>query len=74
MTIDEAIEILDEIIHWDFKHDRQDCDDAIKLGSAALKAWDAQRKDTKYHHIYLLPGETKAEHPGKESRGQTVEG
>ena len=59
MQIDKAIEI-NERIHSELQRAATVEElNAIKLGIEALKAWDEQRKDTTYHHIFLLPGETE---------------
>lgn len=57
MTINKAIEILNEVCNWDFKHDRQDCDNATKLGVEALKYVKQNRHRIYPDSIPPLPGE-----------------
>ena len=59
MTIDEAIKILNEVCNWDFRHDRQDCDNAVRLGIEALKYVKQNRHFIYPGNIPPLPSETK---------------
>ena len=59
MTIDKAIEILEEHAHkLELSADYDECD-ATKLGIEALKRIRHDRLVIQAKHILLLPGETK---------------
>jgi len=60
MTIDKAVETIIYMLPVVKVYFTDDVVEAAELGVEALKAWDEQRKDTTYHHMHLLPGETKA--------------
>ena len=59
MTLDKAIEILNDILRYVKPGDPPDEHDAIKLGEEALKAIKLQRQDPDNNYIDDLPGETK---------------
>ena len=59
MTIDEAIEILEEISEWN-REDWLDFEYAsLRLGIEALKTFRAARPEGYIPSWYLLPGETE---------------
>lgn len=59
MTLDKAIEILQERYRIKDPLKNPDYDDAIRLGIQALKAWKGRRHRSSMHHWPLLPGETE---------------
>jgi len=58
MKIEKAIEILEEFRISDPGEDFQDIDDALKLGTEALKAVKDARANNYYTPIATMPGET----------------
>ena len=59
MKIDEAIELLEEIVRARSFTRSKEPTDAVKLGIEALKAIRFQRSSWRYPEDPLLPGETE---------------
>ncbi len=59
LTLDKAIEILNDILHYVKPGDPPDEHDASKLGEEALKAIKLQRQDPDNNYIDALPGEKR---------------
>ena len=59
MTIDKAIEILQDILRYVKPGDPPDEHDALKLSIEALKAVKSARANNYWTPIPTMPGETK---------------
>lgn len=57
LTINEAIEILKDVLNFVKPGDPPEEHDAIKLGIEALKALQESRYDQNPKHYHLLPSE-----------------
>lgn len=59
MNPPKAIEILNSFLDGTYDHRDEDLEDAVKLGSEALKAIQLTRRNLSLGRIVLLAGETE---------------